>query len=291
MNEHDSLQRFMFEQAPLRGEIVQLGASWKAVLERREYPPALRRLLGELLAASVLLAATLKFSGRLVLQMQGKGPLRLLVVECGSDLTVRAMAHWEGDVEQAPLPAMLGTGTFSITIEPKDGGNPYQGIVEVEGDSVAQALENYMTRSEQLETRLWLEADDEHAGGLLLQRLPGEMGDDGDAWRRAGLLAATLNRKELLGLPPRQIVRRLFHQEDIRLFDAMPVFFHCGCSRERVAAMLRLIGRDEVKFLLDGQGAIEVDCEFCNKHYVFDPVDAEQALTTGHAELAGRIRH
>ncbi len=291
MNEQDCLQRFMFEQAPLRGEIVQLGTSWKAVLERHDYPPALRRLLGELLAAAVLLAATLKFSGRLVLQMQGKGPLQLLVVECDSDLMVRAMAHWEGDVEQAPLPAMLGAGSFSITIEPKDGGNPYQGIVEVEGDSVAQALENYMTRSEQLETRLWLEADDEHAGGLLLQRLPGEAGDDEDAWRRAGLLAATLSRKELLGLPPRQMVQRLFHQEDIRLFDAKPVFFHCGCSRERVAAMLRLIGREEVKALLDGQAAIEVDCEFCNKRYVFDPIDAEQALATGHADLAGDIRH
>lgn len=291
MSEQDSLQRFMFEQAPLRGEIVQLGTSWKAVLERHDYPPALRRLLGELLAAAVLLAATLKFSGRLVLQMQGKGPLRLLVVECDSDLMVRAMAHWEGDVEQAPLAATLGDGTFSITIEPADGGNSYQGIVKVEGDSVAQALEGYMTRSEQLETRLWLEADDEHAGGLLLQRLPEESGDDDDAWRRAGLLAATLSRKELLGLPTRQIVQRLFHQEEIRLFDAKPVFFHCACSRERVAAMLRLVGREEVVSLLDGQGAIEVDCEFCNKTYAFDRVDAEQALAAGSAEQVGETRH
>jgi len=272
----------MFEHAAVRGSIVHLDKTWQAVLERREYPPLLRNLLGELMAAAALLAASLKFSGSIILQMQGEGPVKLLVVECQSDLTMRAMAHWEGEIAGESLVELVGAGRFVITIDPRDGGKTYQGIVAISGQSIADALEDYMSRSEQLETRLWLGADGNQAAGMLLQKMPDrrDADVDPDAWQRAVHFASTLMRKELLGLPARQIIHRLYHEEDIRLFDPQDVNFHCPCSRERVAGMLRLLGHDEVQSLLREQDTIEVDCEFCNKHYVFDKVDAEQAFAS-----------
>lgn len=283
----DSLQRFLFEHAPVRGEIVQLEATWKAVLERRDYPSPLRELLGEMMAAAALLSATLKFTGRLVMQMQGDGPVTLAVVECGHDLIMRATANWEGEVKAGTLRQMLGHGRFAITIEP-DKGQTYQGIVELEGHGVAEALERYMSRSEQLETRLWLAADKGYAGGLLLQRLPEGQVTDDDAWNRAVHLASTLTRKELLALPARRIIQRLFHEEDIRLFEPQPVYFFCPCSRERVAAALRLVGKEELVRLLEERGLIEVDCEFCNRDYAFDRDDLEQVFA---ADSPAATRH
>ncbi|MDO8892581.1 MAG: Hsp33 family molecular chaperone HslO [Sulfurimicrobium sp.] len=280
LENRDSLQRFMFEHAAVRGEIVHLDTTWQAVLERREYPPVLRGMLGELMAAAALLAASLKFSGSIILQMQGEGVVKLLVVECQSDLTMRAMAHWEGEVVGESLAELLGNGRFVITIDPRNGKKTYQGIVDLAGQSVADALEDYMSRSEQLDTRLWLAADEHQAAGMLLQKMPERHEEDADAWQRAVHFASTLTRKELLGLPSRQIIHRLYHEEDIRLFDPQAVNFHCPCSRERVAGMLRMLGHEEVQAVLQEQDAIEVDCEFCNKHYVFDKVDVEQAFAS-----------
>lgn len=292
MKQSDSLQRFMFEHAAVRGEIIHLDATWKAVLDRRDYPPALRTVLGELMAAAALLSATLKFSGSLIMQIQGGGPVRLLVVECGADLTMRAMAHWDGDLaEGAALPDLVGEGRFVITIDPKKGRQTYQGIVDLEGGSVAAVLENYMQRSEQLDTRIWLAADSHGAAGMLLQKMPDSPEADTDAWNRAVLLGATVKPRELLDLPAREIIHRLYHEEDIRLFDSSPVHFGCTCSRERVANTLRMLGYDEVRSLLDEIGYIEADCEFCNHHYVFDAVDAEQVFASDVVGPVGQTRH
>jgi molecular chaperone Hsp33 len=281
----------MFEHAAVRGEIIHLDATWKAVLERRDYPPALRTVLGELMAAAALLSATLKFSGSLIMQIQGGGPVKLLVVECGSDLTMRAMAHWNGELaEDAALPELVGEGRFVITIDPKKGRQTYQGIVDLEGGSVAAVLENYMQRSEQLDTRIWLASDSHGAAGMLLQKMPDSPEVDADAWNRAIHLGATVKRQELLDLPARAIIHRLFHEEDIRLFDSTPVHFGCTCSRERVANTLRMLGHDEVRSLLEETGYIEADCEFCNRHYVFDAVDAEQIFAANPVP-AGPTRH
>lgn len=286
------MQRFMFEHAAVRGEIVHLGATWQAVLERRDYPPALRGLLGELMAASALLSATLKFSGSLIMQIQGGGPVKLLVVECGSDLTMRAMAHWQGDLaEGEALPELVGEGRFVITIDPKRGRQTYQGIVDLEGGSVAEVLENYMRRSEQLDTRLWLASDEGGAAGMLLQKLPDGQDADADAWNRAVHLGSTVKPRELLDLPAREIVHRLFHEEDIRLFDSVPVHFGCTCSRERVAGALRMLGYAEVKAILKETGTIEADCEFCNRRYVLDAVDAEQIFASDITASAGHTKH
>ena len=279
----------MFEHAAVRGGIVHLDATWKAVLERRDYPPALRAVLGEMMAAAALLAATLKFSGSLIMQIQGGGPVRLLVVECGADLTMRAMAHWSGGLaEGATLSELVGEGRFVITIDPKTGRQAYQGIVGLEGGSVAKVLENYMQRSEQLDTRIWLASDSRCAAGLLLQKMPSGPETDADAWSRAMHLGATVKPRELLDLPAREIIHRLFHEEDIRLFDNAPVHFGCTCSRERVINTLRMLGRDEVRSLLDETGYIEADCEFCSHHYVFDAVDAEQIFA---GDVAGPVSH
>lgn len=287
----DSLQRFLFEHAGVRGEIVHLDATWKAVLDRREYPPALRNILGELMAAATLLSATLKFSGSIILQIQGDGPVKLLVVECGSDFSMRAMAHWEGELVPAPLPELIGAGKFVVTIDPKEGRQTYQGIVALDGNTVAEVLENYMLRSEQLETRLWLASDDTRAAGMLLQKLPAAPAEDMDGWPRAVHLGATVTSDELLGLSAREVIRRLFHEEDIRLFDSTPVRFECSCSRERVAGMLRMLGHEEVGSMLAELGSIEVDCEFCNRRYMFDAVDAEQVFAADVVIPPGGTRH
>ncbi|MDR2195058.1 MAG: Hsp33 family molecular chaperone HslO, partial [Gallionellaceae bacterium] len=177
MSSHsDALHRFLFEHSPVRGELVHLDSAWRAVLERHDYPSALRVVLGELMAAAVLLAATLKLKGSLILQIQGKGSVTLLVVECDGDLNVRATAKWEGDLAQGSFAELVGAGQFAITLDPRDGNQAYQGIVALDGASVAEVLQNYMLRSEQIETVLWLAADDRCAAGLLLQKLPMEGG-------------------------------------------------------------------------------------------------------------------
>ena len=287
----DSLQRFLFERSPVRGELVHLDDAWRAVLERHDYPPALRAVMGELMAAAVLLAATLKLKGSLILQIQGQGPVTLLVVECDGELNVRATAKWQGELEGIAFTQMVGDGRFVITLDPRDGGQTYQGIVELDGESVAEVLQNYMLRSDQLETRLWLAADEQHAAGLLLQKMPGEGGfavspnedEDDDMWQRVTMLTDTLKREELLGLPAVELIRRLYAEADVRLFATQPVAFRCSCSRDRVARMLKMLGRDEVQSLLAEQGVAEVTCEFCNHKYVFDKVDAEQVFASALA--------
>ena len=283
----DSLQRFLFERSHVRGELVHLDDAWREVLKRHDYPPALRAMMGELMAAAVLLAATLKLKGSLILQIQGKGPVTLLVVECDGELNMRATAKWQGELDGISFVQMVGDGRFVITLDPRDGGQTYQGIVELDGDSVAEVLQNYMLRSDQLETRLWLAADAQGAAGLLLQKMPGDGGHvvasmdedrDADMWQRVTMLTDTLQREELLGLPALQLIRRLYGEEDVRLFDAQHVAFRCTCSRDRVARMMKMLGWDEVQSVLAEQGMVEVGCEFCNHKYSFDKVDAEQVF-------------
>jgi molecular chaperone Hsp33 len=289
-SESDGLQRFLFEHAPIRGEIVHLDQVWQSILDRHEYPTVLRGLLGELAVAAVLLAATLKLRGSLVLQIQGTGALRLLVVECTGELEVRATAKWEGELGGG-LAELVGDGRFVITLDPKDGKQAYQGIVALEGDSIAEILQNYMSRSEQLETHLWLACEGGNAAGMLLQKLPDQAEQDEDGWAHASHLADTLKREELLALPAAELLHRLYHEEDIRLFERQAIVFRCGCSRNNVAQMLKMIGREEVDAILAEQEKIEVHCEFCNERYVFDAVDAEAIFCEAVAAVVNETRH
>ena len=275
MKDRDSLHRFLFEHLAVRGEVAHLDATWRAVLERRAYPPVVRRLLGQAMVAAALLSATIKFDGLLTLQLQGQGPLRLLVVQCTSGGTLRGLARWEGELaETVPLYALCGQGVLMINIDPGGGREHYQGIVDLEGASLAAALEKYFSRSEQLPTRFKLAADAGAAAGLLLQCLPGETADP-DAWNRIQQLGSTLSEPELLSLGARDIIHRLFHEEDVRLFEGQPIGFRCTCSRERTINMLRSLGRNEIQDILAEQGRVSVQCQFCGMEYVFDPVDAE----------------
>jgi molecular chaperone Hsp33 len=287
----DSLQRFLLEGTPVRGEIVRLDATWRAVLERRDYPEPLERLLGEMMAAGAVLSATLKFDGALIMQMQGEGPVRLLVVEVTSKHTLRATAKWDGDIDSGGIRTLLGNGKFVITIAPESGKQAYQGVVSLDGDTVSEVLEHYMTTSEQVDTRLWLASDKNKAGGMLLQRLPEHPEYDEDAWNRATTIGETITKQELLTLPARDIIHRLYHQEDIRLFEERPTAFRCSCTRERVTAMLRLLGKDEVQSILAEREHVEVGCEFCGRQYMFDAVDAVQAFTSEIQASARRTKH
>jgi molecular chaperone Hsp33 len=286
----DTLQRFIFENAPIRGQIVHLDATWRAVLDRRDYPAPVRDMLGEFMAAAALLTSTLMFEGRMIIQAQGHGPIKLLVVECSSERTLRGLAQWEGEVTDGSLPKLLGDGRLVITIDPSKGKERYQGIVELTGRSVAEALENYFTRSEQLATRLWLAANSKQAAGFMLQQMPGGHVEE-ESWNHATHLAATLTREELLGLPVRDLLHRLYHEDDIRLFEGAPVSFRCSCSRDRVEGVLRMLGPVEVRSILSERGAVDVDCEFCGGHYRFDAVDTAQLFTATPAVSASLVRH
>jgi len=282
----DTLRKYLFEDRSVRAQLVNLETSWQAVLAHHALSPAVSRLLGELVAASALLAANLKFDGSLVLQLQGDGAIALIVVECRADLSLRATVKLrEGRALPADgtLQSLLnpgGNGRFIVVLDPRGGSGtqqPYQGVVPLEGESVAQALEHYMRASEQLDTRLWLAADDRRAAGLLLQRLPQQGGRPAaqadETWVRAGHLAATLAPAELLDTDGDTLARRLYWQETLIAFEPQPVTWHCPCTRERVASMLHLLGHAEVESIIQEQGRVEVTCDFCGKPYEFDAVD------------------
>jgi molecular chaperone Hsp33 len=292
MSSQDTLQRFLFEHAAVRGQYLHLDGTWQAILARHDYPTAVRRLLGETLVAAGLLGSTLKGHGRLVIQVNGHGPVNLLVAEATAQRTLRGMAQWNAPVpDGADLAASFGDGRMAITLEPQDGGERYQGIVPLEGADLAGAFEGYLARSEQLPTRLWLAVDGRRASGLMLQRIPGQSDVDTDTWERACHLADTVTEAELLGLDGDRLRHRLFHEEDLRLFEAEPVRFACSCSRERVAGTLRSLGVDEVRSIIAEQGSVDVNCEFCNRHFHFDPVDAEQLFVADDPLAGSPTRH
>ena len=291
--DHDCLRRFLFEQSDVRGELVWLDASWRAVLERRDYPAPVRELLGQAMAAAVLLSATVKLEGLLQFQLQGDGPMHLLLIETTAARTVRGLARWRGEVEGLDFRALTGQARLALTLDPGGGGERYQGVVAVTGDSLAATLETYFEQSEQLPTRLWLAADTERAAGMLLQRMPGSAARAGSSedWNRDVTLGETLTARELLLLPAHDILHRLYHEEDLRLFDCEPVSFRCSCSRERTAAMLRGLGYDEVHDILREQGGVHVSCEFCGQGYRFDAVDVEELFAASGQPGIPPTRH
>jgi molecular chaperone Hsp33 len=274
----DTLRRFVFERFPVRGHLVRLDAAWRALIEHHAYPRSVEDALGQTTAATALLAASVKFDGRLTLQLQGPGPMHLLVVQASPGLALRGVARHSSEVpaEATPLSGLTGGGQLTVTIESDDAAARYQGIVPLDADTLSECFQHYFAQSEQLPTRLWLAASADCAAGLLLQRLPGaEASAEADEdWNRILHLATTLTSTELTTLSSDVILRRLFHEEDVRVFDPSPVYFRCTCSRERVDGILRSLGADEVRSILTEQGRVEVKCEFCNRAYGYDAVDA-----------------
>jgi molecular chaperone Hsp33 len=300
----DRLLKFMFRGAPVRGELVRVADAWREMTAHHQYPAPVKRLLGEMVAAAALLASNIKFNGALVMQVHGDGPIKLLVVECQPDLSLRATAKFSDQVIAAgatmrELINRSGRGRFAITLDPRDplpGQQPYQGVVPLDGESMADVLETYMRQSEQLETRLVLAADDEVSAGLLLQRLPETGGTPGaideDAWDRVTLLGATLSVDELLRLSPENLARRLYSQEVLEHQATLSPRFACRCSRERIGRMLVSLGREEVDSIIAELTNVTVTCDFCGRQYSFDAVDVAQLFTSGETlEADDRLRH
>lgn len=282
MASQDQFQRFIFEHSQIRGAWVQLADSYSDIASQAPYPLSVRQMLGESLVASVLMSSTLKFEGTLSLQAQGEGPLRTLMAECSHDRHIRGLARFDAPAAaESGLNALLGQGRMAITITPNKGQR-YQGVVPREHDALAECLEDYFQRSEQIDTRLFLFADEQRSAGLLLQRLPGSTETDNDLWERVSQLAATVTEEELLSLDSETILHRLFHEEEVRVFDSEPVAFRCSCSRERTLGALVSIGKEECYSILEEQGSIDMDCQFCHAHYQFNRNDIDH-LFTGHS--------
>jgi len=294
----DKLQKFLFENAAVRGELVEISEAWQQVQAHHNYPKAVQILLGEMLSAAALLSANLKFNGAIIMQIHGDGPVKLLVVECDSTLRVRATAKLAPDAQiddNANLTQLVhahGQGRFVITLDPHDkvpGQQAYQGIVPLDGDSVAAVIENYMMRSEQLDTKIWLAADGQISRGMLLQKLPGVGGIEGstqeeghelETWNRVVMLASTLKNEELLNTDISTLMHRLFWEETLRVFDPMQPHFRCSCTREKVGGMLKLLGPAEVEDALIEQGHLAIQCDFCGQTYDYDKVDCAQLFAS-----------
>lgn len=279
--DRDRAQRFLFEEYDIRGETVHLDRAYREILAIHQYPPAVSLLLGEFLAAAVLLATTLKFEGKLVLQARSEGQIPLLMVECDSELRVRGIVRGAQQATSERFDQLLAGGQLAITIDPT-GGKRYQGIVPLARDSLAENLESYFAQSEQLGTRIWLAADGTSAAGMLVQQLPAQLQGDVEArqqhWQHVTTLAATTTDAELLALQGPELAHRLFHEESRRLFEPQPVAFRCTCSRERTRGALASLPRHEIEELLEELGSITMDCEFCNQQYQFAREDIADIL-------------
>lgn len=285
----DQLKKFLLEDRSARVSAVEMAHVWHEAIDRHQYPVAVQTLLGELMCAAVLLASNLKFEGALLLQLQGNGPIRLIVVECRSDMSIRATIRLgTGEIgTQTGLGALInpdGDGRFSVILNPpKDSPNlhPYQGIVSLESDSVAKAIEQYMEQSEQLSTRLWFSVTPERISGLMLQKLPVTGGTSGasqdqadSSWEHARMVCETVTSSEMATVSTDTLLERLFWERPVFNLESRVVHWHCGCTRDRVASMLRSLGQNEVQDIIQQEGHVQVTCEFCGEKYAFNQQDA-----------------
>lgn len=278
----DILHRYLFDNADVRGELVQLQNSYQQVIGSHAYPPVLQTLLGELLAATSLLTATLKFSGDISVQLQGNGPVSLAVINGNNLQQLRGIARWDGELaDDASLADLFGQGYMVITLTP-DEGERYQGVVALDKPTLAACVEDYFNQSEQLPTALWLFADGKQAAGMFLQILPSQEDHNAD-FEHLCQLTATIKAEELFTLEAQEVLHRLYHQEEVRLFDPIEVSFKCTCSRERSAAAIKTIDQAEVEAILAEDGNVEMGCEYCNAKYLFDAIDIASIYANGTA--------
>lgn len=272
------LNRYLFDNLSVRGELVQLDETYQQIIASKDYPTPVQNLLGELLVATTLLTATLKFEGSITLQLQGDGPVSLAVINGDHDQKVRGVARFEGDIaDDTGLHDLIGKGHLVITITPKKGER-YQGVVGLEGDNLAQVLEGYFERSEQLKTRLWIRLGEHqgkaHAAGMLLQVMPDGTGSPED-FEHLEQLTNTVKNEELFSLEANELLYRLYNQEKVQVFTPQDVVFHCGCSRERSASAIMTVAKEEVYDILASEGSISLHCDYCGTSYSFDKSDVD----------------
>ena len=293
MKEQDQLYRYLFEHHQVRGELVQLDQTFRHMVAAQEYPAPVRQLLGELLVATSLLTATLKFEGSITVQLQGNGPVSLAVINGDHLQQLRGVARWQGELPTEPdLKALVGDGHLVITITPEEGER-YQGIVSLESDSLASSLESYFAQSEQLATRIWIRTGgttaEPLAAGMLLQELPASNEQHADEFDHLSKLTDTIKDEELFTLPAEEILYRLYHEEEVRLFAPQQIQFRCTCSRERSEQALLQIGKVEVDAMIHEQGQIDMHCDYCGTHYRFDAIDAQALFAEGRSPADGAV--
>jgi molecular chaperone Hsp33 len=264
------VRSFLFEQLDIRGAWVQLGPAWREMIAGRDYPEPVVELLGQLAGVATLISANLKQAGRLTFQLRGEGAVSLLVMDCDEQLRLRGMARSTPELSAGSLPALLGDGALTLTLDTAGMRQPYQSHVPLQGDSVAAVFEHYLTQSEQTPTRLWLAANHETAAGLFLQALPGADERDADGWNRVQILASTVRAEELLGLGSIKLIERLFPEEDVRVYDPRPVSYYCPYDPAKIYSMLRSVGQTACESILAEHGEIRVHDDVCNHEYVLD---------------------
>lgn len=270
----DNLYRYLFENASVRGELVQLEKSYQEVIAAHEYPLAIQHLLGELMAATSLVTATLKFSGDISVQLQGDGPVSLAVINGNNLQQLRGVSRWNGDIaDDAPMQTLFGKGYMVITLTPDDGER-YQGVVALDKATLAECLETYFEQSEQLPTKIKLFADTKQAAGIFLQVLPSD-DEHKEDFEHLSVLTETIKQQELFELEAEDVLHRLYHEEEVLLFDPVTVTFSCTCSKERSAQAIRTVAKAEIDSIIAEQGKIEMGCEYCNSKYIFDDIDVE----------------
>lgn len=273
----DYIKRFIFETAPVRGEIVHLDESFQAIIQQHNYPQLIQELLGEALVSTVLLACTIKFKGQLTLQLQSGGPVTLLVAKCSNKLEIRGLAQWNGLELPDSIENAIGEGQLVLTIEQDDKVQPYQSIVPLQYRRIAQAIESYFHQSEQLPTRLWIASNQQNAVGMLIQKMPDAQHDHlNDYWQHIVTLSETITAQELLAETPDTMLHRLYHQEDLRVFDPEPVEFKCQCTLARMQNAIITSGEKEALEILKEKQSIVVTCEYCNDEYAFDKADVQK---------------
>lgn len=269
----DAVTRFLLEELDIRGAVVQLGSVWQQIVAGRNYPESVSAILGEMCAITSVIASSLKQPGRLTFQLSGHGPVSLLVIDCSETLNLRAYAKHEALDAAATLPALLGDGRLLMTLDVEGARQPWQSYVPIEGDSVAALFSHYLAQSEQQPAFLFLHADAELATGLFLQKLPDADSKDPDGWNRINHLASTVRADELRDLDPVQLLGRLFAEEEVRIFDPLPVRHDFPPDRDKIATMLRSLGRAQLDEVLTEHGVIEIHDDLSNHSYCFDPAE------------------
>ena len=293
MSNQDLLYRYLFEEYEVRGELVQLDRTYRHIIDAQNYPVQVQHLLGELLVATSLLTATLKFEGSITVQLQGDGPVRLAVINGDNNQQLRGVARYEGELPtDGKLQSLIGNGHLVITITP-DQGERYQGIIALEADTLAACLEHYFAQSEQLATRLWIRTGhhegEPRAAGILLQELPAQSEDHSEDFDHLVQLTTTIKDEELFGLDAEEILYRLYHQDKVRVFDPQAIEFRCTCSRARCEGALLQIEKEEAVAMVQELGKIDMHCDYCGAQYQFNGIDVETLFSRAPGNDANQL--
>lgn len=274
MKESDNLQRFIFEHANIRGEIVHIEKTFQTIMNQRDYPPMVKNLLGEAIVSCLLLASSIKFEGNLTLQFQGDDRLPLLLVQCDHELNIRAFAKYTQNLEIIDYATAFLQGQMVLTISQHNQTQVYQSMVPIQATSMSENLMAYFAQSEQIATRVWLAVNDDMAAGMLLQLMPGQDTVQREQfWEYAVQLGQTVSEHELLALDNETLLYRLYNETEIRIFESRSTRFQCRCNQEKMKQVITILGEREAKDLIKEQGAIAINCDFCNQKYTFDPID------------------